>query len=123
MQAQGSGRLSPDKLAELVAVQDALLDGFDACRERGRALSDAQRFDVLSSVLFALRRREALPACEATDYGVFVCETCRDNPSETCNDFCGDEWADELPSLADDFWPVCRCCRSWAYLVAPLVRA
>lgn len=122
MQAQGTGRLSPDKLAELLAIQDALLDSFDACRERGRALTDAQRFDVLASVMFALRRREVVPAGEHAEYGVFVCESCRDNPGETCDDFCGEEWPAELPSLDDDFWPACSHCDTWASLVAPLTR-
>jgi hypothetical protein len=55
----------------------------------------------------------------ASLYGVFVCETCRDEPSKDCSDYCGVEYADELPPLWADLIP-CKCCGADVHLVAPL---
>ena len=58
------------------------------------------------------------------EYGVFVCEHCRDEPDDEngCGDHCGHEWADELPPLETGvtFWPRCSCCGRDAFLVEPL---
>ncbi len=60
---------------------------------------------------------------EAPKYAVYVCESCRNDPSEDCSDACGEVFADDLPPLWTglDVWPQCKCCRADMSLVAPLV--
>jgi hypothetical protein len=56
-------------------------------------------------------------------YGVFVGLACRDDPGEACDDFCGQERADDLsPLWLADAWPACPCCGRAMQLVAPLTK-
>jgi hypothetical protein len=55
------------------------------------------------------------------EYGLYVCEPCRDDPGEDCGDACATTWTDELPPLWDkSFWPTCRCCGRSGQFVTPL---
>jgi hypothetical protein len=54
-------------------------------------------------------------------YGVFVCESCRDQPADNCGDACGASWPDELAPVELDYWPSCRCCGRPAHLLEALV--
>jgi hypothetical protein len=42
--------------------------------------------------------------------GLFVCVTCRDEPSDECPDSCAMSHVEELPPVRDDYWPLCSCC-------------
>jgi hypothetical protein len=55
-----------------------------------------------------------------TLYGEFICESCRDEPGDSCTESCAMAWADELPQLGDEWWPPCKCCGTSAHLLAPL---
>jgi hypothetical protein len=56
-----------------------------------------------------------------SSYGEFTCESCRDDPGESCTDACAMPWADELSPPEIDYWPSCRCCGRQAHLVRVLV--
>jgi hypothetical protein len=54
-------------------------------------------------------------------HGLYNCERC--SKDLDCGDDCEGwtGWADVLPPLGDDYWPVCPCCGAVAQLVRPLV--
>ena len=64
-------------------------------------------------------------APHGAQYGVFVCSACRDDPGEECGDYCGQEFADAIPSLSTgyDMWPPCGCCGQRVQLVVLLIAA
>jgi hypothetical protein len=55
------------------------------------------------------------------EYALYICETCRDEPSDECGDACATEWPDELAPVHSVYWPTCRCCGGPAHLVTVLV--
>jgi hypothetical protein len=63
------------------------------------------------------------PTVVRPSYGLFICQTCRDEPSDDCGDSCAMEWPDELAPVGFEYWPACKCCGRDAHLIAPLVPA
>jgi hypothetical protein len=57
-----------------------------------------------------------------TEAGVYICVSCRDNPRESCGDYCGMEQVRELaPLWLIDGYPACECCGKTMHLLGPLV--
>jgi len=56
-----------------------------------------------------------------TEAGVYICFPCRDDPDESCSDYCGMEQVNELPPLWMEGLPPCKCCGKTMHLLRPLV--
>jgi hypothetical protein len=52
---------------------------------------------------------------------VYICSSCRDDPGDKCDDYCGMDYVRELPPLWLEGFPSCECCGATMQLLRPLV--